>query len=61
MVAQTIRETYPYDEENSGTYLIAALSHNYQMVVENGVPAFTSRVRLIRDTYGIKEYDSKVK
>jgi hypothetical protein len=31
------------------------------MVVENGVPAFTSRVRLIRDTYGIKEYDSKVK
>lgn len=61
MVAQGIRESNPYDEENSGTYLISALSHNYQMVVENGTPAFTSRVRLIRDTYGIKEYDSKVK
>ena len=61
MVAQNLRDKEPYDEENSGTYLVAQLSHNYQHVVESGNPQFVTRVALIRDTYGIKEYESKVK
>ena len=37
MVAEKLREEQPYDEEASGTYLIAALSHNYHslLTVEN--------------------------
>jgi hypothetical protein len=61
MAAEAIREKQPYDEENSGTYLIAQLSHNYQLIKESGEPEFTTKLALIRDTYGIKEYDSKVK
>lgn len=61
MVAEQLREEQPYDEEASGTYLIAALSHNYAFVMDNGNPEFNTRIELIRDTMGIKEYDSKVK
>lgn len=61
MVAEKLREEQPYDEETSGTYLISALSHNYAFVRENGSPEFFTNLELIRDTMGIKEYDSKVK
>jgi|11BtaG_2_1085332.scaffolds.fasta_scaffold00231_21 hypothetical protein len=59
--AEALRNSSQYDEENSGTYLIAQLSHNYQLVKESGEPEFTTMVNLIRDTYGMKEYDSNVK
>ena len=61
VAAEEIREGQQWDEENSGTYLIAQLSHNYQLVKESGEPEFTTVLNLIRDTYGIKEYDSGVK
>jgi hypothetical protein len=61
MVAEKLREEQPYDEETSGTYLISALSHNYAFVRESGSPEFFTNLELIRDTMGIKEYDSKVK
>lgn len=61
MAAENIRNTQPYDEENSGTYLISKLSHNYLFVNSAGAPEFVTRLELIRDTMGIKEYDSKVK
>lgn len=60
MAAESLRERQAFDEENSGTYLIAQLSHNYQFIKESGEPEFTTKAALIRDTYGIKEYDSKV-
>jgi len=61
MVAEKLREEQPYDEEASGTYLIAALSHNFAFVTDSGEPQFFTNLELIRDTMGIKEYDSKVK
>ena len=61
MVAEKLREEQPYDEEASGTYLIAALSHNFAFIVDSGEPKFFTNLELIRDTMGIKEYDSKVK
>lgn len=60
-VAEVLREEQQYDQENSGTYLVAALSHNYAFIVENGKPEFNTVVELVRDSYGIKEYDSNVK
>ena len=61
MAAEAIRVEQQYDEENSGTYLVAQLSHNYICKKENGNPEFITRMALIRDTYGIKEYESNVK
>lgn len=61
MVAEQLREEQPYDEEASGTYLISALSHNYAFVMDNGNPEFSTKLELVRDTMGIKEYDSNVK
>lgn len=61
MAAQSIRESKKYDEENSGTYLISSLAHHYQIMKESGEPEFISQLTLIRDTMGIKEYDSNVK
>ena len=61
MVAEKLREEQPYDEEASGTYLIAALSHNFAFIVDVDQPEFFTNLELIRDTMGIKEYDSKVK
>lgn len=61
MAAEEIRNIKPYDEENSGTYLISKLSHNYLFVHESGTPEFVSRLELIRDTMGIKDYESNVK
>lgn len=56
--AEQERNTKPYDEESSGTYLIAKLSHN-NVFLNNST--CTTKLELIRDTYGIKEYSSKVK
>lgn len=61
MSAEALRVEQQYDEENSGTYLIAQLSHNYICKKENGSPEFITRMALIRDTYGIKDYESNVK
>jgi len=61
MSAEALRVEQQYDEENSGTYLISQLSHNYICKKENGSPEFITRMALIRDTYGIKEYESNVK
>ena len=61
MAAEALRVEQQYDEENSGTYLVAQLSHNYICKKENGNPEFITRMALIRDTYGIKEYESNVK
>ena len=59
--AEALREKQQYDEENSGTYLISKVAHHYQLIKESGEPEFITKLRLIRDTMGIKEYDSKVK
>lgn len=61
MSAEALRVEQQYDEENSGTYLIAQISHNFICKKENGNPEFVTRMGLIRDTYGIKEYESNVK
>ena len=61
MVAESLREEQPYDEEASGTYLISALSHNFGFVTDSGEPQFFTNLELIRDTMGIKEYVSNVK
>jgi hypothetical protein len=58
VTAQEIRQTQKYDEENSGTYLISKLSHN-NVFLNNST--CTTKLELIRDTYGIKEYSSNVK
>jgi hypothetical protein len=58
MVAQKARETEKYDRENSGTYLISALSHNNAFLNSN---TCTTKLELIRDTSGMKEYTSNVK
>lgn len=57
MVAGEFRDQQPYDEENSGTYLISRLGHNYDPI-NNKVK---TKLELIRDTYGMKEYTSNVK
>lgn len=56
--AEQERQTKPYDEESSGTYLISKLSHNNVFLNSS---TCTTKLELIRDTYGIKEYSSKVK
>ncbi len=56
--AEQERNVKPYDEENSGTYLISKLSHNNVFLNSS---TCTTKLELIRDTYGIKEYSSNVK
>jgi len=58
VAAEETRKTQQYDEENSGTYLISKLSHNNMFL--NTFNCMT-KLELIRDTYGIKDYSSKVK
>lgn len=57
MVAGDIRKEEPYDEENSGLYLISKLAQNIDI---NKSEAITM-LELIRDTSGMKEYTSNVK
>jgi len=58
MAAQSTRATEAYDKENSGTYLISALSHN-SFFLNNST--CTTKLELIRDIYGMKDYTSNVK
>jgi hypothetical protein len=58
MAAETIRKEEKYDRENSGTYLISALSHNNVFLNSS---TCTTKLELIRDIYGMKDYTSNVK
>jgi hypothetical protein len=58
MASESNRSTQQYDEENSGTYLISKLSHNNMFLNTFNC---STKLELIRDTYGIKDYPSKVK
>lgn len=58
MASGTAREVEKYDRENSGTYLISALSHNNTFLNSS---TCTSRLELIRDIYGMKDGTSNVK
>lgn len=61
MASEAEREIKKYDEESSGTYLISKLSHNYQVISNSNLPQFVTKVELVRDSYGIKNYKSNVK
>jgi hypothetical protein len=61
MVPEAERAVKKYDEESSGTYLIAKLSHNFQVISDSNTPQFVTKLQLIRDSYGIKNYKSSVK
>jgi hypothetical protein len=58
MSAETVRQTDQLDRENSGTYLISALSHNNVFLNSS---TCTTKLELIRDIYGMKDYSSNVK
>lgn len=58
MSAEAARETEKLDRENSGTYLISALSHNNVFLNSS---TCTTKLELIRDIYGMKDYSSNVK
>lgn len=55
---ETGRKDFPYDEENSGTYMISALSHNNVFLNSS---TCTTKLELIRDAYGMKDLSSNVK
>jgi len=48
----------PYDEETSGVYLIEEVTHEYSQMKKDGVGKFTTTLRLIRDSYGMKNKPS---
>lgn len=58
MAAESERKNEQYDRENSGTYLISALSHNNVFLNSS---TCTTKLELIRDIYGMKDYSSNVK
>ncbi len=58
MSSETTREKDKLDRENSGTYLISALSHNNVFLNSS---TCTTKLELIRDIYGMKDYSSNVK
>lgn len=58
MAAGAEREKEAYDRENSGTYLISAISHNNAFLNSS---TCTTRIELVRDTYGMKDSTSNVK
>lgn len=58
MAAESLRKEEKYDRENSGTYLISAISHN-NIFLNNST--CTTQIELIRDIYGMKDYTSNVK
>ena len=47
----------PWDQEHSGTYLIKNLNHQFNMGEQ---PSAYSVLELVRDSYGIKDSESKV-
>ncbi len=57
MVAQKYREEQKYDENNSGLYLISKIGHNYDPLNSR----VKTKLELIRDTSGMKDYENKVK
>lgn len=57
MSAQEFRKEQPYDENNSGLYLISKIGHNYDPLNSR----VKTKLELIRDTSGMKQYESKVK
>lgn len=58
MSTEASRKEDRLDRENSGTYLISALSHNNVFLNSS---TCTTRLELIRDIYGMKDYTSNVK
>lgn len=58
MAAETTREEEDLDRENSGVYLISALSHNNVFLNSS---TCTTKIELIRDIYGMKDSASNVK
>ena len=48
----------PYDEETSGVYLIEEVTHEYSQVKGTGGGQFTTTLRLMRDSYGMKNKPS---
>ena len=48
----------PYDEETSGVYLIEEVTHEYSQVKGDGGGKFTTTLRLMRDSYGMKNKPS---
>ena len=58
MTAEVSRSSEKVDRENSGTYLISALSHNNVFLNSS---TCTTKLELIRDIYGMKDYSSNVK
>jgi hypothetical protein len=48
----------PYDEESSGVYLIEEVTHEYSQVKGDGGGKFTTTLRLMRDSYGMKNKPS---
>lgn len=57
MSAQEFRKDEQFDEENSGNYLISKVGHNMNLLNSEG----KTKLELIRDTYGMKEFTSNVK
>ena len=55
-VADQSRDDEKYDPEHSGTYLIKKLNHQFNILEQNVYTVLD----LIRDSYGIKERESKV-
>lgn len=58
MSAEVSRQSEKLDRENSGTYLISALSHNNVFLNSS---TCTTKLELIRDISGMKDYSSNVK
>lgn len=48
----------PYDEETSGVYLIEEVTHEYSQIKGDGGGKFTTTLRLMRDSYGMKNKPS---
>jgi len=48
----------PYDEETSGVYLIEEVTHGYSQIKKDGVGKFTTTLRVMRDSYGMKNKPS---
>lgn len=58
MSSEGLRGKEDVDRENSGTYLISSLSHNNVFLNSS---TCTTKIELIRDIYGMKDYSSNVK
>ena len=58
MSAEAERQEENLDKENSGVYLVSALSHNNVFLNSS---TCTTKIELIRDIYGMKDSASNVK